>query len=274
MWWKQHKWKLIAPALAVVLLAAAFWYGGGAPGRRGWAVQPDFFQGAVSTERDSASDTQTPPEEPPLDGPSGEAPNQVAESTPTAPEQPEGESETGEKSSPPAQNTDSKTGKDSYLTDPMPEGKTEPVELRNSQNGTESYTCTISISCATILNNMDWLDPDKTELVPEDGWLLEPTQVTFYEGESVFHVLRRTCKQQKLHMEFKDTPMYNSAYIEGIGNLYEFDCGEQSGWMYAVNGWYPNYGCSRYQLKDGDAIDWRYTCDLGADIGGANVIGG
>lgn len=274
MWWKQHKWKLIAPALAVVLLAAAFWYGGGAPGSRGWAVQPDFSQGAVSPERDSASDTQTPPEEPPLDGPSGEAPNQVAESTPTAPEQPEGESETGEKSSSPAQNTDSKTDKDSYLTDPVPEGKPEPVEPQNSQTGTETYTCTISISCATILNNMDWLDRDKTELVPEDGWLLEPTQVTFYEGESVFHVLRRTCKQQKLHMEFKDTPMYNSAYIEGIGNLYEFDCGEQSGWMYAVNDWYPNYGCSRYQLKDGDVIDWRYTCDLGADIGGANVIGG
>ena len=30
-WWKANKWKVIAPALAVVLRAAAFWYGGGAP---------------------------------------------------------------------------------------------------------------------------------------------------------------------------------------------------------------------------------------------------
>lgn len=33
--------------------------------------------------------------------------------------------------------------------------------------------------------------------------------------------------------------------------------------MYNVNGWYPNYGCSRYQVKDGDVVEWRYTCDLG-----------
>ena len=27
-------------------------------------------------------------------------------------------------------------------------------------------------------------------------------------------------KNSKIHMEFENTPMYNSAYIEGIGNLY------------------------------------------------------
>ena len=101
-----------------------------------------------------------------------------------------------------------------------------------------------------------------------DGWLLPATQVEFHEGESVFDVLRRVCRDKGLHMEFSNTPMYNSAYIEGIGNLYEFDCGEQSGWMYAVNGWYPNYGCSRYALKDGDTVTWVYTCDYGKDVGG------
>ncbi len=38
--------------------------------------------------------------------------------------------------------------------------------------------------------------------------------------------------------------------------------------MYKVNGWFPNYGCSRYQLKAGDEIEWVYTCDLGNDVGG------
>ena len=41
--------------------------------------------------------------------------------------------------------------------------------------------------------------------------------------------------------------------------------------MYNVNGWFPNYGCSRYALQDGDVIRWRYTCDLGADVGGSMV---
>ena len=36
---------------------------------------------------------------------------------------------------------------------------------------------------------------------------------------------------------------------------------------YSVNGWFPNYGCSLYQLKDGDVVEWCYTCDLGEDLG-------
>ena len=131
----------------------------------------------------------------------------------------------------------------------------------------EEYHCTISISCAMILNNMDKCNKDKRELVQEDGWFLEHTDVVFYGGESVFNVLQRTCRQKKIHMEFSNTPIYNSAYIEGIGNIYERDVGELSGWMYSVNGWFPNYGCGRYALKDGDVIEWVYTCDLGADVG-------
>ena len=61
--------------------------------------------------------------------------------------------------------------------------------------------------------------------------------------------------------------MYGSYYIEGINQLYEFDCGQNSGWMYCVNGWFPNYGCSSYTVEDGDVIEWRYTCDLGSDVG-------
>ena len=169
---------------------------------------------------------------------------------------------------------DPATGKDKYLTDPVPEGKPIPVEPQDVTISDVAHTCTLSISCATILDNMDWLDPEKLELVPEDGWILRPTQVTFYEGESVFNVLQRTCKQQGIHMEFENTPMYNSAYIEGIHNLYEFDCGELSGWMYKVNEWFPNYGCSRYQLHEGDVICWVYTCDLGIDVGGYSAAGG
>ena len=133
---------------------------------------------------------------------------------------------------------------------------------------------TISISCAKINDNIGDLDPAKTGLVPADGWILRATKVELNEGESVFNVLQRVCKQNKIHMEFMNTPVYNSAYIEGINNLYEFDCGPLSGWMYCVNDWYPNYGSSRYELKPGDVICWRYTCDLGADIGGGYVDNG
>ena len=143
-----------------------------------------------------------------------------------------------------------------------------------AENADAAQSCTISICCATILDRMELLDPEKIELVPEDGWLLAPTVVPFSAGESVFDVLERTCRQNGIHMEFENTPIYDSAYIEGIGNLYEFDCGELSGWMYRVNGRFPNYGCSRYALQSGDVIEWVYTCDLGADVGGAYAAGG
>ena len=159
-------------------------------------------------------------------------------------------------------------GKDKYLTDPIPEGKPKPVEPEDQEvDKGKTYTCTFSIECSTILNNLDQLEPDKLECVPSNGVILAKPTVTFYEGESVFDVLQRLCKEKGIHMESSWTPIYNSAYIEGIHNLYEFDCGELSGWMYRVNGWYPNYGCSRYQLKQGDVVEWRYTCDLGEDVG-------
>ena len=165
------------------------------------------------------------------------------------------------------------TGQDQFLTDPIPEGKPVPVEPQNAEVTKTVYTCTISISCATILDNMDLCAEEKTELVPADGWILQPVTATFYEGESVFDVLMRICQENKIHMEYMDTPMYNSAYIEGIANLYEFDVGALSGWMYNVNGWFPNYGCSRYALQDGDVVQWVYTCDLGADVGDTSMGG-
>ena len=165
--------------------------------------------------------------------------------------------------------------KDKYLTDPVPEGKPKPVEPEDTEvNKKKAYTCTFSIECSTILNNLDMLDSDKLEIVPSNGVILAKTTVTFYEGESVFDVLQRLCREKGIHMEAEWTPIYNSAYVEGIHNLYEFDCGALSGWMYKVNGWYPNYGSSRYQLKNGDEVEWRYTCDLGNDVGGGYAVGG
>lgn len=129
-------------------------------------------------------------------------------------------------------------------------------------------TCTMSISCANLVDS-DVLAEAKRPLVPDSGWLLEPVECSFEEGESVFDVFNRVVRENKIHMEFVETPAYNSVYIEGIGNLYEFDGGPQSGWMYCVNGEFPNYGCSTVKLQDGDVVEWVYTLDLGNDVGGS-----
>ncbi|MFF2483429.1 DUF4430 domain-containing protein [Paenibacillus sp. NPDC058071] len=166
-------------------------------------------------------------------------------------------------------------GKDKYQTDPIPEGKPKPVEWQDTKvDKKKKLTATLSVSAASILDHMDQFNKDKLEVLPEDGIIYKTQKVTFYEGESVFDVLLREMKKNKIHMEFEMTPIYNSNYIEGINNIYEFDCGELSGWMFKVNGWFPNYGSSRYALKDGDVIEWVYTCDLGRDVGGYVASGG
>lgn len=159
------------------------------------------------------------------------------------------------------------TGTDMYNTQPVPQGMPVPIEPQTVTISDKELTCTLSVRCDTLLNNIEWLDAEKVELVPKDGVIFAEREVMFYEGESVFNLLLREMKRNKIHMEYSNTPIYNSVYIEGINNLYEFDCGELSGWMYKVNGWFPNYGCSRYQLKQGDRVEWVYTCDLGKDVG-------
>ena len=157
--------------------------------------------------------------------------------------------------------------KDEYQTEPVPEGEPNPVEPENvTVDKSKKGTCTLLIDCSTILNNMDKVTDGKEKVIPDDGVIYAKKKVTFYEGESVFDVLLRETKNNRIQMEYSFTPMYNSNYIKGINNLYEFDCGELSGWNYIVNGWSPNYGCSRYIVKEGDAIEWRYTCDLGRDL--------
>lgn len=134
-----------------------------------------------------------------------------------------------------------------------------------------ALTCTLSVKCSTILNNMNLLDFEKRELIPSDGVIFPEKKVEFNEGETVFNVLLREMKKNKIHLEFVKTLVFNSAYIEGIANIYELDCGELSGWMYSVNGSFPNYGCSKYTLKNNDKIEWVYTCNLGIDVGGYNA---
>lgn len=141
------------------------------------------------------------------------------------------------------------------------------VEKGGSLYQMQANTCTIEVRCDTLLAHMDELSEGKAALVPENGVLLERTSVEFEPGESVFDIFRRCLREQNLHFEYVDARAYDSVYIEGIGNLYEFDCGEQSGWMFSVNGVFPGLGCSAYTVSPGDEIVFAYTCNLGEDLG-------
>lgn len=148
-----------------------------------------------------------------------------------------------------------------------------PGDRLVSDEGTENL-CTIAIYCRTVLDNVQRLEEAKVPYVPVDGVILSPVTVEFTPGETVFQVLQRVCQAAEIPLEYSWTPLYDSYYLEGINHLYEYDCGTESGWMYQVNGIYPNYGCSAYTVKAGDVIVWNYTCvGLGADLGAEKMEG-
>ncbi len=134
-------------------------------------------------------------------------------------------------------------------------------------HGKDKIYCTLSISCATIWDNLEKFDENKKDLLPEDGYILAPVKVEFSRGETGFDILLSQCQSRGIHMDHNTVPLYKSKYVKGIGNIYEFDCGELSGWIFRVNDEIFNTGSSNYQLKEGDNIQWVYSCDLGKDIG-------
>ena len=162
--------------------------------------------------------------------------------------------------------------------------KTNPSDIKvdNSEDFTASnggnevlkpkepkpVTVTLEIRCDTLSSDMSKLENQAIEeYIPKDGTILAKTTYNGTTENTVFDVLNTLCRNNDIQLEFSYTPIYESYYIEGINYLYEFDGGNLSGWMYKVNGWFPNYGCSSYYLSDGDVIEWIYTCDLGKDVG-------
>lgn len=139
----------------------------------------------------------------------------------------------------------------------------QPVEA-----GKKTPKCTFEIRCDTLTDTSKVENEAILPYIPSDGTVLAETEVEFTEGDTVFDALQKVCRDKDVQMEFRNDKLYTGgAYIEGIGYLYEFDGGPLSGWMYKVNGQFPNYGCAGYTLKDGDKVVWVYTCDLGADVG-------
>lgn len=151
---------------------------------------------------------------------------------------------------------------------PKPGNSSTKPKPENNQTITspkpENKTVTIAISCKTAINNGLNKKPGFSHL-PSNGVILQNMKVEFNEGDTVFDILVKITRKKGIHMEYRGSG--SNTYIEGINNLYEFDGGSNSGWMYSVNGVYPNYGVGAYKVKSSDVIKFNYTCNLGADLG-------
>lgn len=74
-----------------------------------------------------------------------------------------------------------------------------------------------------------------------------------YEGSTAFDLLAGLCSENGWDIEG------SGSYVSAINGLAEFDAGSQSGWMYSVNGRYPEIPAGDYVLKKNDKVVWRYV---------------
>lgn len=129
----------------------------------------------------------------------------------------------------------------------------EPIQTEVPQK----TVCYVTINCKTLVENSEKLKEEKKELVPADGMILSNVSVTYAEGDTLLDVLQKVAKQHKIHIDF-DKNTASGAYVRGIGNIYERDAGDMSGWGFYVNGEYPEVSCEEYKIKNNDKIEWVY----------------
>lgn len=101
----------------------------------------------------------------------------------------------------------------------------------------------------------------------DEETILAPVAVAWEEGDTAYSVLKRAAEAQDIAVEISGSG--RKAYVEGIGDLYEFDKGATSGWLYEVNGTFPNKSAGGYTVAAGDSVTWHYTLDMGKDVGAA-----
>lgn len=137
----------------------------------------------------------------------------------------------------------------------------------NPSRDPDSVQVTVSVDAKTAAARMGEVKQSKRGFVPSNGWIVAPTRITLRKGQTAYDALVQVTKSRGIQMDSSFFPAFNAYYVRGINNLYEFDGGQTSGWMYSVDGWFPNYGSSQYSsLESGSVIQWRYTMELGHDV--------
>lgn len=120
-------------------------------------------------------------------------------------------------------------------------------------------SCKLLIQCQSVLSHLDKLSEGKKQMVPKDGIILR-AEAELEEGDTVYDVLIRECRKASI---LTDIDLTFSAYVKGINHLYEKDLGSSSGWLYRVNGKFPNAGIKGYKVSAGDQIEFVYSCERG-----------
>lgn len=118
-------------------------------------------------------------------------------------------------------------------------------------------TCTLTIECTAVLDNMSSLKAGHEKYIPDDGYILSNKKMTVSKGDTVYDVLKEACSENGIRLTASNSTF--GIYVSGINNIDEKDCGKNSGWTYWVNGNMPMVTCGKYTVNNGDEIKFSYV---------------
>ncbi len=121
----------------------------------------------------------------------------------------------------------------------------------------------VGADCTSTLERLADINESINPLsvIPEDGIILPLDEISLPEGATAFDALIEAARDRKLRVDY--TGSSYGVYVRGIGFVYEYGFGSESGWTYRVNGSVPQMSAGSYELSDGDTVEFVYTCELG-----------
>ena len=95
-----------------------------------------------------------------------------------------------------------------------------------------------------------------------DDWIQPTTVANLPEGATVFEVFRQVLAAEGYTYECSDQYCYVQAVTAPDGTrVAELSKGQNSGWLFRVNGDIPDVAMDAYRLEDGDEIEVFFTAD-------------
>lgn len=230
---------------------------------------------ATAEEYGKQEETERDPSNPEVSAEDPLNPEVLAEETKTGPEVSASSERSEETSREEMTIAEGETGETTepseVLQSPEPDTTEALTTMEESGQEPDTITVYISIDCMNILENMkDLKDGDVLTEYIGNGTILDKTGYQISAGSTVFDLLKMTAKANQIQLDYQgeSANIYSTVYIKGIQYIYEKCCGSSSGWMYTVNGEWAGVGCSNKKLKDGDFVQWRFSCDGGNDLRG------
>ncbi|MBS6600423.1 MAG: DUF4430 domain-containing protein [Clostridium sp.] len=91
------------------------------------------------------------------------------------------------------------------------------------------------------------------------------SQIVLENEVTAFEALKYYCENNSIQIGYTGSGQF--IYVSSINGIKEKSEGPSSGWMYKVNGTFPNVSAGKYKLSSNDTLEWVFTKDGGKDVG-------